>query len=150
MRKRDEWIKRIKLVEQEWEIATTAVSWLELDARNDPTILPTDSGTKDVHRTAVRLPATYLVRLFAVFEAGLRQFWVDELGRETQPPMRDLLDGIASARGIEHPFLDPAHRVREFRNALVHEQDEEPEETFTIGEARRHLTRFFSYLPPDW
>jgi hypothetical protein len=64
--------------------------------------------------------------------------------------MRDLLDAITSARGIAHPFLAAAHRVREFRNTLVDEQDEESEETFTIGQSRRHLTRFFSYLPPVW
>jgi hypothetical protein len=150
MRKRDDWIVKIKLVEQEWEIATAAVARLESDSRDDPTILPTNSRPKDVRRTVELLPATYFVRMFAVFEAGLRRYWQDGLARDTQPPMRDLLDGIASARDIDHPFLDPAHRVRNFRNTLVHEQDDEPAEEFTIGEARRHLTRFFSYLPPDW
>jgi hypothetical protein len=150
MRKRDEWITRIKLVEQEWEIATLAVARLDDSAREDPTILPASAKPKDVRRTASTLAATYFVRLFAVFEAGLRRYWSDGLQRDTQPPARDLLDGIASAREIDHPVLEPAHRVREFRNTLVHEQDEKPEEEFTLGEARRHLTRFFSYLPPDW
>lgn len=150
MRKRDDWITRIKMVEQEWEIATVAVLRLEEDAQGDPTILPPKTKPKDVRRTVAELPTTYFIRLFAVFEAGLRQYWREGLGRDTHPPMRDLLDGIASARDIDHPILDPVHRVRAFRNSLVHEQDEEPEEEFTIGDARRHLTRFFSYLPPDW
>ena len=150
MRKRDEWITRIKWADQESEIATTAVARLEVDARDDLTILPHNSKPKDVHRTVETLPTTYLVRLFTIFEAGLRQFWRDGLQRATQPPMRDLIDGVASACGIDYSYLDHAHRVREFRNALVHERDDEADEAFTIGEARRHLTRFFSYLPPDW
>jgi hypothetical protein len=150
MLKRDEWITRIKQVEQEYEIATLAVAFLAERMRTDPTVLPEGVQSKDVARTAAKLVATYLVRLFAVFEAGLRRYWQEGLKRDTQPPMRDLLDAITSARGIDHPFLAAAHRVREFRNTLVHEQDEEPEETFTIGQSRRHLTRFFSYLPPVW
>lgn len=150
MRKRDEWISRIKLVDQEHEIATLAVTLLTEQSRTDPTVLPDGIQPKDVTRTATMLATTYLVRLFAVFEAGLRRYWRDGLKRDTHPPMRDLLDAITSARGIDHAFLAAAHQVREFRNSLVHEQDEEPEETFTIGAARRHLTRFFSYLPPDW
>ncbi len=150
MRKRDEWITRIKSVGREWEIATLAVTRLAEHVRVDPSLLPPNVGPKEVNRTAATLPATYFVRLFATFEAGLRQFWRDGLTRDTQPPMRDLIDGVASACGIGHSFLDPAHRVREFRNALVHERDDGADEAFTIGEARRHLTRFFSYLAPDW
>jgi hypothetical protein len=150
MRKRDDWIVRIKRAEQEWEVATAAVERFERDAQSEPAILPENSRAKDVRRTLTELPATYLVRLFAVFEAGLRGYWREGLERDTAPPMRDLLDGIASARGVQDPFLVAAHRVRAFRNALVHERDDEPESVFTLPAARRHLTRFFSYLPPDW
>lgn len=150
MRKRDEWIERIKLVETEFDTVALAVERLAERARADPSVLPTDLQPKDVTRAAASLAPTYFVRLFAVFEAGLRQFWRDELNRDTQPPMRDLLDGVASACNVDHPFLAAAHRVREFRNALVHERDDGADEAFTIGEARRHLTRFFSYLAPDW
>ena len=150
MRKRDEWIERIKLVEQEFDLVALAVELLSEQVRADPTVLPKGFQPKDVSRAAGSLSPTYFVRLFAVFEAGLRQFWRDALERDTLPPMRDLLDGVASACNIDHPFLAAAHRVREYRNSLVHESDEEPDEEFTIGEARRHLTRFFSYLPPDW
>jgi hypothetical protein len=150
MRKRDEWIVRIRLVEQEYEIAVFAIALLAERVRVDPTILPEGIQPKDVTHTAGTLVATYFVRLFAVFEAGLRRYWRDGLDRDTQPPMHDLLDGIASAREIDHQFLAAAHRVREFRNTLIHEQDEEPEESFTIGQGRRHLARFFSHLPPNW
>ena len=85
-----------------------------------------------------------------VWEAGLREAWRVALLRDTQPPARDLLDGIGSTRRIDNTVLGAAHQVRGYRNTLVHEQNEEPELAFTIGEGRRCLTRFFSYLPPDW
>jgi hypothetical protein len=150
MRKRDEWIERIKAVEVEYLVAGLAVVVLRDRLRMEPHFLTGQLQISDVKRMEDNLEATYFIRLYAVFEAGLREAWRFAFGRDTQPPMRDLLDAITSARGIDHPFLEVAHRVREFRNTLVHEQDEEPEETFTIGQARRHLTRFFSYLPPDW
>jgi hypothetical protein len=150
MRKRDEWIERIKAVEVEYLVAVLAVELLRDHLHTEPHLLTGGLEVSDVTRTATNLEATYLVRMFAVFEAGLREVWRQSLSRDTQPLMRDLLNGVAARRRIPPGVLDAAHRVREFRNVLVHEQDEEPEETFTIGQARRHLTRFFSYLPPDW
>jgi hypothetical protein len=147
MRKRDGWIKA---VEAEYLVAVLAVTILRDRLRTESHLLTGGLKVADVNRMADHLEGTYLIRLYAVFESGLREAWRVVLNRDTQPPIRDLLDGIASARKIPDEELSAAHRVREFRNTLVHEQDEESEETFTIGEARRHLTRFFSYLPPDW
>jgi hypothetical protein len=150
MRKRDEWIERIKAVEVEYLVAVLAVTVLRDRLRLEPHFLTGQFQLADVNRWDENLEATYLIRLYAVFEAGLREAWRLALGRETQPPMSDLLDGITSSRGIDHSFLEAAHRVREFRNNLVHEQDEEPEEIVAIGQVRRYLTRFFSFLPPHW
>lgn len=150
MRKRNEWIERIKAVEAEYLVAVLAVSVLRDRLRMEPHALTGQLQISDVNRMEDNLEATYFIRLYAVFEAGLREAWRLALGRDTLPPMRDLLDGIGSGRRVDSEVLTATHRVREFRNTLVHEQDEEPEETFSIGHARRYLTRFFSYLPPDW
>lgn len=150
MRKRDEWIERVKDVELEYLVARAAVGLLWDRLHTDPTALPRNLKRDDLARTADNLEATYFIRVYAVWEAGLREAWRLALGRDTQPPARDLLDGIGSARRVDGDVLEAAHRVREFRNALVHEQAEEPEGSVTIGDGRRRLTRFFSYLPPDW
>jgi|SRR5579872_1818281 len=150
MRKRNEWIKRIKAVEAEYVVAIKAVAVLWDRLRLEPHFLRGQLKIADVKRMEEKLEATYLIRLYAVFEAGLREAWELSLNRDTQPPMRDLLDGIGSARRVDSDVLEATHGVREFRNSLVHEHDEEPEESFTIGQSRRHLTRFFSYLPPNW
>jgi hypothetical protein len=156
MRKRDQWIERIKAVEVEYLVATLAVMVLRDRLSMEPYILAQHlHELADLERMEDNLESTYFVRLYAVFEAALRDCWRLAFNRITQPPVRDLLDGIGSARRVESKVLLAAQRVRAFRNALVHEQDEMPEETFTIAQARRHLTHFSSYrdsprLPIGW
>jgi hypothetical protein len=125
-KRRNEWIVSIKAIEAEHLVAFQALAALRARLRKDPNFLK-DVELSDLKRAERNLEGTYLIRLFAVFEAGLREAWLRALGRDTQPPMRDLLDGIASSRRIENKVLSKAHRVREFRNTLVHEQDEAAE-----------------------
>ncbi|HEV3437388.1 MAG TPA: hypothetical protein VG122_08515 [Gemmata sp.] len=49
MLKRDEWITRIKQVEQEYEIATLAVAFLAERMRTDPTVLPEEFSRRMWH-----------------------------------------------------------------------------------------------------
>ena len=97
------------------------------------------------HRDAWR--TTYLIRLFAEFETGLRLYWATI--RETEPPTQHLLDGIAASCDIPPGRLADAHAVREYRNSLVHERDEGMA-PISIAEARGSLCRFFAFLPPTW
>jgi hypothetical protein len=150
MRKRDEWIERVKGVELEYRVAVLAATVLRERIRAESHLLAGGLKQSDFNRMSDRLEATYLIRLYAVFEAGLRDAWRVALGRDTDPRMRDLLDSLASKRKLPSAVLNVVHRVREFRNSLVHDQYQEPEESFTIGQARGHLTKFFSHLPPDW
>jgi hypothetical protein len=60
-----------------------------------------------------------------------------------------LLDSVASRLHIPHEQLQNAHKVRDYRNNLVHELFEESE-PMTIAEARGHLCRFFGFLPRNW
>jgi hypothetical protein len=98
---------------------------------------------------AERLEGSYAVRLFAEFETGLRLYWA--IARSTDPPSRTahLIDGIAATRRIPDHLRKNVHRVREYRNSLIHERDE-PTAPIGISECRGHLCRYFSYLPPIW
>lgn len=146
--KTHEWCRRIKNVERlEYLAARLAIDHLLAAAERDSTILPRNLRVRDVRRAAERLEGTYIIRLFAEFESGLRLFW--ETTRSTHPPTQDLLNGVAATRGIPHDKLMNAHTVREYRNSLVHER-EEPTVPIAIAESRSHLCRFFSYLPPEW
>jgi hypothetical protein len=141
------WIERIKSIERDHGSTRLALERLLEAARRDPTILTGDLKLRDVVEASGRLEGTYLIRLFAEFETGLRLFWATI--RETEPPTQHLLDGIAARRGISPDRLAGAHGVREYRTPLVHERDEGMA-PITIAQARGHLCRFFAFLPPTW
>ena len=147
-RDRDDWLTRIKAVERDYSAARFALDRLLESARSDQTILRSVLDIRDLTQAWSRLEATYFIRLFAVFESGLRDFWqVQRRGR--MPRTEHLLDGVASARGIPNDLLMSAHAVRRYRNSLVHEQGEEIG-SIPLGMARGHLCTFFSRLPPTW
>lgn len=82
----------------------------------DGTVLPRALRVRDVRRAVQRLEGTYLIRLFAEFETGLRLYWAT--ARRTEPPARtrDLLEGLAATRRISHDARENAQTVREYRN----------------------------------
>jgi len=96
-----------------------------------------------------RLEGTYIIRLFAEFEAGFRSFWLASRGTEPPSRTRDLLDGVGARCQIGNDQIENAHVVRDYRNALVHER-EEPTEGIPIAEARHYLCHYLSHLPLRW
>jgi len=148
-RKRDRWLERIRGVELEFRAARRAADFLLAQAVSDPTILGNEVKWEHVRRMSERLDGTYIVRLFAEFETGLREFW--PTARGTEPPGRtvDLVDGIAATRRIPDAIRLRTHEVRNYRNSLVHERDD-PVDPVAVDVARGFLCRFFGHLPPDW
>jgi hypothetical protein len=73
-------------------------------------------------RTALdRVEATYLIRLFAEFEAILQEHLAAVHPRLRIPRTAEaLINRVALRERIPDPIRDAAQRVREERNALVH------------------------------
>ena len=88
------WIRRIRAIELDHSSTRLALDRLLHEARRDPTILTGDLEPQDIVKASGRLEATYLIRLFAEFETGLRLYWATI--RDTEPPTQHLLDGIAA------------------------------------------------------
>jgi hypothetical protein len=148
MPRNQEWLTRIKAVDREYAAVQLATSRLLAEGRRDPTVLEGGVQHRDVVSASRALQGTYVIRLFAEFETGLRQYW--ETVSNTHPRTRDLLDGLAARCRIGDDQRDNAHLVREYRNSLVHERGDEDVEPIPIATARGHLCRFFSFLPPQW
>lgn len=150
MIKRQQRIERIRNVEREYLAALSAVELLEDRLRADPAWgVSRGWRARDGENFMERLEATYFIRLYAEFEAGLREAWKKFYRKRTTPPMKDLLVAVASQR-IPQDWLDEADDVRKYRNALVHEEGEEQVVAFSLPEARSRLCRYFSRLPEDW
>ena len=142
-----EWLTRIKAVEREHRAIRQATDRFKKAARHDPSALKGDLRYRDLDHASDNLDGTYIIRLFAEFETGLRQYW--DRARGTHPPTRDLLEGLVAMRGIPDEQREQAHAVREYRNSLVHEREEESV-VMPVDAARGHLCRFLSFLPPQW
>jgi hypothetical protein len=96
------------------------------------------------------LEVTYFVRMFAEFESGLRSFW-RSIKPDKKPRTEHLIQGVASKRKISHELIASAHAARNYRNIIVH--DNEQDEDFTpipIADIRRNLVLFFERLPFEW
>ncbi len=147
LRKQDEWQQRIKSVEREFKCARLATDRLLDDYARDTSVLPPEIKLRDLHLASNHLEGTYVIRLFAEFEAALRLFW--EGRKRTTPMAEQLLNAIAAQRHISSKLLNAAHRVREYRNSLIHRAVGQLV-PMSVAEARQHLCHFLSFLPPTW
>ena len=90
------WIRRIRSSNSTIRRRGSPSTGCWIEARRDPTIFGSDLKLHDIVNASGRLEGTYIIRLFAEFETGLRLFWATI--RETEPPTQHLLDGIAARR----------------------------------------------------
>jgi hypothetical protein len=109
-RNRDDWLTRLKAVERDYSATRFATDRLADSARRDPTVLGRLLEVRVLLQASDRLELTYFIRLFAVFESGLRHFWrAHRPGR--RPRTEHLLDAVTSARGIPSDLLVNARDV---------------------------------------
>lgn len=145
--RRDDWHNRIVAVGLEFVAARRAADDLLKGLAGGAARPPAGTKVQDVDRMSENLEGTYLIRLFAAFESGLRSYWGTL--RDTTPLTEQLIDSIATKRRIPDADRDEVHVVRDCRNGLVHERDQEPEPV-ALGVARGRLQKFFSRLPDGW
>lgn len=153
MIKRQQRIEWIAAVAREYLAAKTAADLLYAQLQADPNYGNRQGwSARDGDSFNANLEATYVVRLYAEFEAGLREYWSNHLKRSTLPPMVQLMQSLANQR-IATDRLEDADAIRVYRNFLVHDESAEPPpdmRTFTVAEAKRHLCYFFGRLDPNW
>ena len=150
--RRFDWHEHIKDVEGEYRAARFAVDRLKAEVVANPALLDRDNVTRPYLNNAHRnLEGTYLVRLFAAFEAALRSY--DRAHRSD--PTRDekasvLIDTIGGRRGqgISIAVREGAHAVRKVRNYWAHDNDAMLT-PMSLAEARARLQTYLSWLPEE-
>jgi hypothetical protein len=137
----------------EYKSARVAVDRLKAAVAATPDIFKKDSEEHKYLRKAHKnLEGTYIVRLFAAFEAALRSYdrvTHNDPKRETAASVMVDQIGGKRGRGIQTSIRDRAHGVRQVRNYWAHEPDEDPG-PMTIDEARTRLQHYLSELPDEW
>jgi hypothetical protein len=151
--RRFDWHEHIKDVEGEYQAARVAVDRLKAALVATPDLLKKKDAARRYLRDADRnLEGTYLVRLFAAFEAALRSY---DRAKHNDPTRNEdasvLIDSIGGRRGqgISAAVRAGAHAVRRVRNYWAHENDAALE-PMPITDARARLQTYLSWLPDDW
>jgi hypothetical protein len=147
-------IQRIADVASEHKAALAAETLLAEKLKADPNF-GERLGWEQRHadRFKDNLLATYLIRMYAEYEATVRDYWRTHLGQQSYPTMHDLVNHAIPNQRFPRDWIDDANGVRVYRNFLVHEVDDEPPEdmlTFTIEEAKKHLCAYVSCFDRNW
>ncbi|HEV7223757.1 MAG TPA: hypothetical protein VGN42_13705 [Pirellulales bacterium] len=142
------WADRIKAVEREHRAVRFAADQLLQSLQDGTKAIQDNLKRRDIDRASDNLDGTYVIRLFAEFEIALKRYLESKkikIPRDAKP----LLDKVAVRVGFSGDILLNAHKVREFRNRLVHGR-EDGGELLTIRQATSHLCTFLSRLQPAW
>src|SRR6202034_3237150 len=92
-------LERMCAIAREYQIARIAAQDLGTRLRADPSVLSEEGlENADYYNLRDNLEPTYLIRLFAEFEAGLREAWARSFGQTTTPRMQDLIESFAARR----------------------------------------------------
>jgi hypothetical protein len=151
MKKRLRRLHRINGVQREFAVIGSALELLRQELRANPNWGDEAGWTNADFLAAIeKAEPTYMVRLFAEFEAGLRDVWLNHLGRNTTPGAEQLVASMAARFGVPTVDSDDVQNVRALRNLLVHEGEGREAIDLTLGEAKSRLCRFFSRMPLDW
>lgn len=151
--RRFDWHDYITQVWREYRSVRVAADYYIDAVVAAPDLLTRDGeARKSLRRADANLEGTYIVRLFASFEAALRSY--DRARHKDPGRITDagaMIDAIGGrkGRGIEAKIRDGAHDVRRVRNYWAHDADGDPA-PMSIDEARSRLQAFLSALPDEW
>ena len=141
-------VQQLVRVKSELEVAQAAVDYLERTwarLREEPEFRNIEFP--QVRLASASLEATYIVRLFSVFEGILREALPIRI--LSSPDRRNVYDSInraASRWRISAAVRDEVHQVRAFRNLTVHQSSAEAS-TLLFADALAGLNRFLAWLP---
>ena len=141
----------IEQVEREYYAARTGAARLHGAAARDAAVLHgTGLRPRDVRDCLDRLESTYVIRLFAEFEAALRRYW-KWVRRDSRIPWIQaslLLQRIGSRQSVPLDVAQEADLVRQLRNSLVHLGQASCQMSFE--QCRAALGKFLGNLDYRW
>jgi hypothetical protein len=144
-----DWMGRVKAVEREYRAIRFGTDRLIAATTVDPTILLTDRlAHADVHTASGQLEATYIIRLFAEFETALQHF-LRAFNIRRRRAAQALVDRVRARGRVGQSETDAVHRVREYRNVLVHDRLARVA-VVNLREATSALCTFLSHLKGIW
>jgi hypothetical protein len=139
------WMGRIKAVEREYGAIRFGTDRLIVAVNDDPSIMLGQVERPDIATASMHLQGTYIVRPFSEFETSLQHF---ALAFHIRKPRgaETLVNRVRDRARIPQADTDAVHRVREYRNVLVHERSV-PVTPVAIRQATRSLCTLPDHQP---
>lgn len=154
MIKRQLRIARIASVAEEYRAARTAAGLLDERTKADPNYGEQFGWRQRAGRDFEdKLEATYIIRIYAEFEAALRSFWATYRRQQTHPAMVQLVNAAIPNQRFPQDVVDNADDLRVYRNFLVHDTEDEPPAdmvTFNVAEAKKHTCAYIACFDAEW
>jgi hypothetical protein len=148
-----EWRAHIQEVAGEFKAASVSVSRLKDQIDADANTVAGEPWVREhLARTYANLEGTYIVRMFAAFEAALRsydRYLFDDPERETKSSV--MIDQLGTKKNLKvrQAILDGVHRVRRIRNYWAHDTDGDIE-PMPIDRVRGFLQAYLDKFPNNW
>lgn len=142
------WMTRIKAVEREYGAIRFGTNRLIQAVNEDPAILTGHVRRPDIGSASAHLEGTYIVRVFSEFETALQHF-IRAFHLRRPRAVEPLINRVRDRGRIPQSVTDAVHRVREYRNVLVHDRLQ-PITPVTIREATSYLCTFLSRVQKIW
>lgn len=141
-------IQRLTRIRDELDVARASLGYLEKSWPHRQSETEFEGFVfAQIQRTSANLEVTYIVRLFSTFEAILRDVLpLRSPGRQDKRSAYDLINRAVSKWHISAEICDEAHRIREFRNRIVHE-NKSVGAAIPFSDALASLNRFLAWLP---
>ena len=137
----------------EYRTVRTAIDRYHVEVAATPDLVANNpEALQYLRKTQENLEGTYLVRLFATFEAALRSYDRSKHNDPTRTIRASILiDTIGGrrGRGIQPSIRQSVPEVRELRNDWARESDPKPGR-ITIDEARKRLQFYLRELEDEW
>jgi hypothetical protein len=143
-----DWLTRVRAVEREYTTVRLAMDRLRQHAMENPNHLPGAIPFRDINTASYRLAGTYVVRLFSEFETALKHFL---RAKKLRVPTNagPLINKVRDRGGVPDAFTTDVHRVREYRNTLVHDLLR-PALAVSVRDSTKYLSTFLSWLQRTW
>ena len=113
--------------------------------------LPKGTQSHHLNQAVDALEGTYLIRMWAVFEAAWVSFWRHRTGNAGPIKAMHLIqwaEGVQEGHKAADDVTDDVNRVRLYRNFLVHGDHLAPR--VPIGDVKTYLNRHLVKLPDQW
>jgi hypothetical protein len=150
------WRIRVKEAEREYQAVRIALDLLGNASAEEIHDLTTgrewnDLAAIEIYEAERNLDATYLIRMYSVFERAIDSFWRQMPGNTARRADGDvMLDDVGIAQSMDQSVIDAAQTVRGHRNHLVHRRIEDSAGFMTLAAASRDLLKYLESLPATW